>query len=60
MLAHHVSRTETNSTLLCDVAAHYDIFRGTLADWYSTLSLRLPPDVISLSLQLCTPKVIGL
>jgi hypothetical protein len=28
-----------------------------LAQWYSTFFVRVPPDIISL--QLCTPKVVG-
>jgi hypothetical protein len=31
--------------------------RGGLVQWYSTFFLRVPPDIISL--QLCTPKVVG-
>jgi hypothetical protein len=30
---------------------------STLDQWYSTFFVRVPPDIISL--QLCTPKVVG-
>jgi hypothetical protein len=30
---------------------------NTLDQWYSTFFVRVPPDIISL--QLCTPKVVG-
>jgi hypothetical protein len=30
---------------------------GLLEQWYSTFFVRVPPDIISL--QLCTPKVVG-
>jgi hypothetical protein len=31
--------------------------RHALEQWYSTFFVRVPPDIISL--QLCTPKVVG-
>jgi hypothetical protein len=43
--------------LLVSPLLHVGMCVGPLGQWYSTFFVRVPPDIISL--QLCTPKVVG-
>jgi hypothetical protein len=56
MLNIHWFRQHEVQNLKVSYQAELRILCG-IAQWYSTFYVRVPPDIISL--QLCTPKVVG-
>jgi hypothetical protein len=46
-----------NMALAGPSARRFCVDADTIGQWYSTFFVRVPPDIISL--QLCTPKVVG-
>jgi hypothetical protein len=53
----HVGQGREEWKVLMPEQPVYSELSGTLEQWYSTFFVHVPPDIISL--QLCTPKVVG-